>query len=212
MCALYEAMLELQSNNLDKAERILQRTVQHFLKYKLIRYASEGINMLGDVHRKNGQFNKAERYYMNAIMKMEQINHPELIIPQLNLAILRVKKGEHQQVKRDLSLTIPALEANNKNTLALFARSILLLALVRLKEFQLAESNLNQIEVLLSQTQMIDTDIADLLEESIHNRIPEKFQQLKIRLLQLTIAQYKTLHRAQKHKELEELLKQINQI
>jgi tetratricopeptide (TPR) repeat protein len=204
MCALYESMLELQSNNLERAERILQQTVQHFLKYKLVRYASEGINMLGDVHRKNGQFQKAERYYMNAIMKMEQINHPELIIPQLNLSILRLEKGEFSQIRAELVRTIPDLEANNKNTLALFARVILLVAQVNLQEVTFAKENLNQISSLLKQTSLFEFDIAVLLNKAATCISKDEKKSLKLRILRLVKEQYIGLNRPEEVQGIEQ--------
>ena len=202
MCALYEAMIELQSNHLERAEKILQHTVQHFLKYKLLRYASEGINMLGDVHRKSGNFEKAERYYMNAIIKMEQINHPELIIPQLNLSILRIEKGDFSKLQAELTQTIPDLEANNKNTLALFARSILLVAQINLGDWIYAEENLRQITSLLHQTSMIDSDVAALLEKSGASIPINKHPILKRNLFRLAQQQYEKLKRSKKSEEL----------
>ena len=200
MCALYEAMLALQSNNLQHAEKILQQTIQHFLKYKLHRYAAEGINMLGDVHRRNGELKKAERYYMNAVMKMEQINHPELIIPQLNLSIVRLEKGEFPQVKAELFRTIPDLEANNKNTLALFARVILLVAQINLQEWEYAEENLRQIQILLRQTNMLDIDIADLLEKAAQT-LPPSQRNIHERILVIAREQYDGLSRTEKEKD-----------
>jgi tetratricopeptide (TPR) repeat protein len=197
-------MLELQSNNLERAERILQQTVQHFLKYKLVRYASEGINMLGDVHRKNGQFQKAERYYMNAIMKMEQINHPELIIPQLNLSILRLEKGEFSQIRAELVRTIPDLEANNKNTLALFARVILLVAQVNLQEVTFAKENLNQISSLLKQTSLFEFDIAVLLNKAATCISKDEKKSLKLRILRLVKEQYIGLNRPEEVQGIEQ--------
>ena len=210
MCALYDAMLALQSNNLQHAEKILQQTIQHFLKYKLHRYASEGINMLGDVHRRNGEIKKAERYYMNAIMKMEQINHPELIIPQLNLAIVRLEKGEYPQVKAELVRTIPELEGNNKNTLALFARVILLVSQINLQEWEFTEVNLHQIQILLKQTNMLDIDVADLLEKAART-LPPSQRNLQERILVLAKEQYTGLSRSEKANEIQEKLTDLRE-
>ena len=162
--------------------------------------------MLGDVHRKNGNLEKAERYYMNAIIKMEQINHPELIIPQLNLSILRLEKGDFQKLRLELTQTIPDLEANNKNTLALFARSILLVAQINLDDWRYSEENLRQITSLLHQTSMVDGDVASLLEKA-GNSIPRnRHPELQNRLFRLAKQQFEGLHRTKKVDTLNEKL------
>ena len=135
---------------------------------------------------------------MNAIIKMEQINHPELIIPQLNLSILRLEKGDFHKLQLELTQTIPDLEANNKNTLALFARAILLVAQINQDDWKYAEENLRQITSLIHQTSMIDGDVATLLEKA-GNSVPQRQHiELKRRLYRLSIQQFEGLNRTEK--------------
>ena len=155
-------------------------------------------------YHKNGNLEKAERYYMNAIIKMEQINHPELIIPQLNLSILRLEKGDFQKLQLELTQTIPDLEANNKNTLALFARAILLVAQINQDDWRYAEENLRQITSLLHQTSMVDGDVALLLEKAGNSIFQKHKTELQRRLYRLAIQQFKGLNRQDKIKALNE--------
>ena len=124
---------------------------------------------------------------------MEDINHPELVIPQLNLAIVRLKKKEYKYVLPELLELIPTLEANNKNTLALFARIIALLAMASQHCWDILEENLNEIENLLVQTQLIDSDIALLSEQTALSLHQNRRNQLAKRVYIIAKAQYKAL-------------------
>ncbi|MEC7986248.1 MAG: AAA family ATPase, partial [Myxococcota bacterium] len=206
MCSLYSAMLDLQEDKLSNAEATLQSTIKYFLQYKLIRFASEGINMLGDVYRKMGQWEKAEKHYIHAIMKMEEMNHPEMVIPQLNLAIVRLQKREYRTVLPELLELIPSLEANNKLTWALFARMIAQLALTTQNRWETWKTNLIQIEKQITQTKLVDADIASLALQTATLTASKGKKTDALRLFNLAKEQYRAIGLRQKEHSIQVLI------
>ena len=117
-------------------------------------------NYLGEVARQRGDLSAAERHYELARERMRMLGSPDALLIQLNMCLVRLKRGAYHRAESLLRETLPQLEANGLGGFAAFAHVALLACAAASEDWPSFDRHLERATALLEASRIVDEDIA----------------------------------------------------
>ena len=161
--------------------------------------------MLGDVYRHQGKIDLACEQYRLAATKMEDINHPEVTVPLINLAMVAFETNQFHDALNIVSDCIPRLQSQRKITAALIAQIIKLCSLTMLSELAIWEKLYQEINKLLDETGYVDSDIPSICTKTSLEAFKMGFFDEGTKLLKIAKRQTQKSDNPMVKKQVEEL-------
>ena len=167
MNLLYRSIIYMQKGAFDKIGEYLLQAQRLFEKHSLKKLLAETINIQGDVHRYMKEYKQATTKYEEAFAHMQEINHPDIFVTQINLGLLRVQSERYEEA---FELMEPILEQLKERPPKLICAQLICLPFLSSQQRWIKwEQFLKSIEGLLDVTGYSELDFGELLEmEAFH--------------------------------------------
>ena len=117
-------------------------------------------NYLGEVARQRGDLEAAESYYELARERMRMLGSPDALLIQLNLCLVRLRRGAYHRAESLLRETLPQLDAHGLGGFAAFAHVALLACTAASEDWPAFDHHLERTRALLEASRIVDEDIA----------------------------------------------------
>ncbi len=108
--SMARANVLVQLDQLDQAEEVARKAREIYARERVRHGEGGALNSLGEVARKRGRLDEAERYYRDARSNFAQAGSPDVHVAELNLALTLQDRGEHAQALALLHESAAGLE------------------------------------------------------------------------------------------------------
>ena len=133
------------------------------------------VNALAEIARFDGKLDEAETGYRQAMQLLKSIGSRSAILPQLNLALVLLHRGEYEKARDQLEPGVAVLASRGQRGFLAWARACLLVCEAHAGHVEQWREQLEEVTSLLEETSMVDPDIAwaarlagDLLSSAGH--------------------------------------------
>jgi serine/threonine protein kinase/tetratricopeptide (TPR) repeat protein len=151
------ADLSVQRRDLDAAARYFEQCIEVSDRMKSRSGRRRGLEGLADVARLQGRLDEAEAR-MREVLALSEALGREPNLARLNLALVLIGRGRHEEARRELEALRPALERDKARGYLAFVAVSLLPVHAHLGDWPAFDDDLVLARDLLAQTRMVDAD------------------------------------------------------
>jgi len=125
---------------------------------------ADAYNMLGEVDRDQGRLDRAETRYRESIARFNAIGSFDIIIPQLNLALVLLLQGRYHEVPGILGAALSLARRIQSRNLEALTQSMLLVLVASLREWGRWPEHWEALDAIIQEAGCVEIDLAAALE------------------------------------------------
>ena len=189
----YSAIIHLQLSELEKAEQVLNKVILFLAKINKRKLQVEAVNTLGDVYRRMGKWKSAQKAYAKTLEIMEQINHPNISIPMLNMALVLLEQEDFIEAEPYIYRSLEILEKLNWGPMIAAGNLLALCVHAYNYNWEAWDRHFSIATDLLNESQYIDSEIALFAQKAGQITKDSGEQKRSLHVLKIAVEQWKAL-------------------
>jgi tetratricopeptide (TPR) repeat protein len=205
-CKLGCGLVWFYRGDLDQSESAQQEALRLHRRLHNDVGAADCLNGLAEVARYRGDLQGAEQNYRNAAAILSSVRASRAVLPQVNLALILLQRGQDVAARQLLETLSSAVERQGKRALLGAVHVLFLVLVAQEKEAMSWARHFRKASSLLAETGAVDPDIAWAAQNSAERALAAGHRERAQEAYALAKSQWSRLQREDKVSAVEQAL------